>query len=228
MTEEHINLENFRIPCQELEERIKRSLNGRYCDYKEIIPLRKLKEIDDLAFMTQDFLEGLIRKIPIRGNTNIFPYENSSISLFSREPKNLLLSQRFVIETKLLNLMSSFSDNTLFKDFITKGISDMPPTKVYGKDENNNKVIAIYLPPLIEQRNQDEIILDGTHRCYICRSVGSEIYGIHIKNIEIDYPTTPVSWRECKLYKIKPPKEIRYKGLNEFFFRDLNYVGVDG
>ena len=228
MNEEHINDEFFRIPRKDLEERIRFKLNGRYGDYPEIIPLRHLKQIDHLAFITQELLEKIVRGIPLRGNQTVHPYSDSEITLYSREPKGMLLSQRFVMEGKLLELMQSFSTQELFKKYITKGISYMPPVKVYGRDSKGNKAISIYLPPIIEQREEGDVLLDGTHRSYICKSVGSSIYAVHIRGVETKYPTTPVTWDECQTHKIKPPKNIRYKNLDETVFRDLNYVGIDG
>ena len=226
--EEKINATHFRIPRHVLEERIGMELNGRYHDSGEVSPLRHIQHVDYLEFLTHDFLESLIRHIPLKGEPDTLPYEQAQISLFSRESKGVLLSQRFVMEDKLVSLMNSFSNQELFKRFVTKGISDMPPTKVYGRDHEDKKVFAIYLPPIIEQRNEGEVLLDGTHRSYICKSVGSGVYAVHIAGVNGTYPTTPVSWEECVLCKVKPPKEVRYKDLDIRFFRDLNYIGVDG
>ena len=118
--EEKINATHFRIPRHVLEERIGMELNGRYHDYGEVIPLRHIQHVDYLEFLTHDFLESLIRHIPLKGEPDTLPYEQAQISLFSRESKGVLLSQRFVMEDKLVSLMNSFSNQELFKRFVTK------------------------------------------------------------------------------------------------------------
>jgi len=228
MVEKHINEEHFRIPRPELEKRTGIDLNGRFRDYSMVVPFRDMGQVDHLAFMTEEGIDKLIRAIPLRGDKRIKPYEDSQIELYCREPKGILLSQRFVLESKLLNLMSSFCDANLFRGFITKGISDMPPAIIYGRDTEDEKVLSLYLPPIVEQRSEGDVLLDGTHRCYICRSVGSSAYMIHVKGVPASYPTTPVTWDECQLYSEKPDTSVRYKGLNKNLFRDLNYVGIDG
>ena len=227
MTEKHINPETFRISKKELEDRIKAKFNSRYADYDQVVSPRDMVEIDHLEFMTEEFLTGLIRTIPLRGDRSILPYAKSQINTYCRESRGLMLSQRFILEPKLIELIGSFSKSSLFGKFVTKGISDMPPTQIYGTDKDGEKVMGIYLPPLIEQREEGDILLDGTHRSYICRSMGSPIYTIHVKGVEVPYPTIPVRWNECALCSQRPDNSVRYKGLKKEFFRDLNYIGID-
>lgn len=219
----------FDIPLESLEETIRHKINGNLTGYNSIIPLRDLSEVHEVLDFNQKVFTSLIRKIPLRSSSGekIYPYEESNIRVFELDPKALKIGQRFVLESKLLSLMSSFSRGPL-SEFILGGISRMPPKKVYGIDKEGRKVMAFYIPPFVERHNESAVLIDGIHRSYICGSSGSTINLVYIKNINSPLPFSPIEWKETKLCNEKPPIDQRYDSLNKEFFRDLGAVGIDG
>lgn len=137
------------------------------------------------------------------------------------------IGQRFILKSKLLSIMSSLGHG-VFSNFVAKGISKMPPAKVYGLDYEGNKVLAFYIPPILEIHGDTVAILDGIHRSYLCGSAGTTINAVHINGVSAGLPFDPISWRESHLEDEKPPIDQRYKNLRKDLFRDLVVVGIDG
>ena len=144
---------SFFIPRQELEDRVSFSFTPDLVGYDSIVPLREVVSIHHMAFMQHSQLEALIRSIPLRSVSldKTFPYKCSRIQIFEIEPKGLSIGQTFVLTPKLLNIMSHL--HSIFDGYVTKGISKMLPTQIYGATALGTRVMAFYLPPLIEQHN---------------------------------------------------------------------------
>jgi hypothetical protein len=119
-------------------------------------------------------------------------------------------------------------ENNILRGFFCKGISQLPPLKLYGFNKNREKVIALFIPPIVEHHNEKGVLIDGMHRSYICNCSGSSINGLHIYQIDAPLPFTPLDWKNINLVDTKPPKEKRYDNLKIQFFRDLSAVGIDG
>lgn len=219
--------ERFRIERELIEEQLGVRLDHNFEGYKEVIPLREIVEIEHVGHFRREALESLIRHIPLRREgEKIFPYAEARIENYGIEPKGLMVGQTFVLETKILSIMSNF--NKLFEDYVVKGISKMPPVQVYGKDVQGKKVMAFYIPPIVERHEQKNILLDGIHRSMICSSAGTTICPVYVSQVTFPLPFEPISWKEVKLMTEKPPIEERYINLQPALFRDLGYVGIDG
>ncbi len=217
----------FEIPRERLEESIQRGLNRNHDEYDLVVPLRDVKSVEDMAFVRQDVLEALLRAIPLRNlEETIFPYAQASIEMYGIEPKGLTVGQTFVLKDKLLGIMTSMS--SVFKEYATKGLSKMPPAQVYGLDKNGGKVMAFYIPPIVEYHDGRAVLLDGMHRSFICSSAGTTINGIHLRNICTPLPFDEVTWKDVSVVDQKPPIGQRYKNLDQRYFRDLTAVGIDG
>ena len=127
MKSEKLN-EAFRIPRGELEERIGSKLSSNSFDYQEIVPLKCLEFIENMAVLRTDVLDALIRSIPLEDKTNgvVYPYEDADISVFRIEPRGLRVAQTFVLKEKVLSIMEAFQDKIL-EPFSIKGLSKLPP-----------------------------------------------------------------------------------------------------
>lgn len=227
MSDDKLNLA-FNIPVAEIEEKIKYSINGDSQRYDHVVSLRDIVSVKNISFFKENAFYALIRNIPLRtAGETIYPYAEASIEVFGREPKGTRIGQRFVHEGKLLSIMSSLGRG-VFSDFLTKGISKMPPAVVYGLDAHNRPVVAFYVPPIIEIQNSEAVLVDGIHRSYVCDSAGTTINAVHISGPISPLPFDPIFWRNAQLVKDKPPIEERYVNLRRELFRDLGAVGIDG
>jgi len=217
----------FCLPREELEDRIKANFHQNFGGYDQIVPARDVKEAEHIALFQNDVLNALLSRIPLRRDGDlVFPYEHAKFDMYSVEPKALLIGQTFVLEEKLLSIM--FDMGKLFSSHVTKGISKMPPVQIYGRDGQENKVMAFYIPPLVEKHGEEAILLDGLHRSTICSSAGTTICSIHISGVAEPLPFDPISWGEVRLFKEKPSIDRCYVNLKRVYFRDLSYVGIDG
>jgi hypothetical protein len=215
----------FALERGELEERLKRKLNCNHQGYDKVIPLRDVASIEELSFMREEVLDSFIRNIPLK-DTKIFPYKNARIDVYGLEPKGIRIGQTFLMEQKIMSIMGGMQK--VFAGFVTKGVSKMPPAQIYGRDSEDNQVMALYVPPIIEHFSEVSALLDGMHRNYICSSAGTTVNAIHIYKTSVKLPFKPIKWDQVRLVREKPPIEERYVNLDKSLFRDLGYVGIDG
>lgn len=227
MTKDDKINKKFDIPLETLEDRISYNLNGDFADYKRVVSLKDLAEIQHMMFFKKEVFEALIRGIVIRGTDHQL-YKNSGINVYGREPKGFNVGQTFILESKILGIMEGLEGN-IFSNFISKGLSKMPPTIIYGKDLENKKALAFYIPPLIEIHEKSNVaLIDGAHRSYICKSAGTTVNGVHITRVDAELPFESIKWDETNVVKEKPSISNRYRDLKKELFRDLTHMGIDG
>jgi hypothetical protein len=106
--------------------------------------------------MQEQTLRSLIRAIPLRGDRSVFPYRGSAIDVALTEPKSFQIGQRFVLERKLLGLMTDLSQRVL-EGFCSGGFSTLPPIEIYGINFEEREVIAVYVPPILEYRTSQKL-----------------------------------------------------------------------
>ncbi|MBI2668549.1 hypothetical protein HYX14_01775 [Candidatus Woesearchaeota archaeon] len=215
----------FRLPREQLEEKLGVALCRNNTGYNSIIPLREVARIDDLTFVRGEVLETLICSIPLRG-TEQRPYEDAEVMIYGVEPKGLVIGQTFVSQQKLLSIMEAMRG--VFSSYVTAGVSQMPPAQIFGEDDAGKKVMAFYIPPIVEQHDGLHVLLDGIHRSYICSSVGSTVNAIHVRRVNAPLPFNPICWKDVRVVTEKPPVAERYLNLRQEYFRDLTAVGIDG
>ena len=121
--------------------------------------------------------------------------------------------------------MENFTN--FFQEYcITRGAAKCNAYIIIGI-KDNIKVLAHYVPPIIEE-NYDSTLLDGVHRSFLIKNVGTTSEAIIIKDVKIRFPSIPQDWSLVNFVDTKPPRETRYKELNTSLFRDLKKVGIDG
>ena len=226
----------FDFPIDQIEEMIGAKINTSLgSDFNRIVPLRAIQSVKGVVLFESDTFEKLIKGIPLRSQSEkIYPYADAKINVFRRQPEGFDIGQTFINSKKLLALMQDL-ESRLLGGFYTGGLSKMPPTKIYGIDSEERKVIAFYIPPIAEVYNDGKngssvVLIDGIHRSYICKAAGTTVNAVHINYISPDSPLPfdPITWRDAKLMEDKPPIDQRYKNLRREYFRDLNSIGIDG
>lgn len=223
---EHLNTQ-FRLPRETIEERIHHYLDQEREQYREVVPLRTLRNIEQLTFMTRELLATLLQHIPLRRNGElIFPYQQTIPQVYHLDPQSMQVGQTFLLESKLLDLMNNMRN--VFGTYLIKGISHMLPAQVYGTDHTDQKVMALYIPPFVENCKENPVLVDGMHRSYLCLAAGTTITAVHLSHVQSPLPFDPISWPEVNIVQERPPIERRYKNLQKEYYRDLSYVGIDG
>ena len=224
MIEEKLN-KDFRIRKEELESRVNNPLS--FVDgYDEVIPLKSIFKVEYVLAMPRAELESLLRNIPLRNNTNLKSYKNSEIKIFRLDPGSTKMIQTYILESKLLNFQINFGK--FYHDFCFPRLSKMPAHYVAGRDNENRKVVGIYIPPIVEYINgSGPVLIDGTHRGTIVHNAGTTIEVVGIFHPSLPLPCEPLPWHE-NIVKIKPPLEERFRKLDLDFIKDFNYVGIDG
>lgn len=220
----------FEIATKDLGPKLNISLNGMQGDYNRVIPIRFLSRIDHVSLPGTDAFEQVIRNVPLRtgdGSEKIMPYREAHIELVCGDPKRTYPGQTFIHIEKMLGLLRGL-EGRLFTQFLSGGIAKAEPVVIYGQGYDGQKALALYSPPILEVHEGKEVLIDGTHRSYLCRAAGTSMNFWRITGAKAKLPFTPIQWENVRLVEDKPPIEQRYRDLDKKLFRDLGAVGIDG
>lgn len=192
-----------------------------------VIALRDIAAVESVQAMTYDYLTRLLSNVTLAGDQSVRPYAGCDVQLLRVDPDGLLLPQTFVERPKYRRIVENISDK--LEDFCqTRGIAKRTASVIIGRDADGHRCLAHYLPPLIEENGRGLQLLDGTHRCFLARAVGTTIESIVIRGVQAPFPCTPQRWHDLQKVDQKPPLEQRYPGLNPGLFRDVKCIGIDG
>src|SRR3989338_2593412 len=187
---DHLNTQ-FHLQRELVEDRIQHSLAMDREQHRYVVPLRALENIEQLTFMTQELLTALLQHIPLRRDCElIFPYRHTMPQVYHLDPQSMQVGQTFILESKLLDLMNNM--RSVFGTYLVKGISHMLPAQVYGVDHTNQKVMALYIPPLVENCKEKPVLVDGMHRSYLCLAAGTTITAVHLIDVQSPLPFDPI------------------------------------
>ncbi len=199
-------------------------------DVCRILPLRNIKSISALLPINSDLLCYLIKQIKTIDGQK--PFENASINIRKVDSRSLGIGQRFVYRENYQKLLEEVPG--IFSRFaICHGLEDLGAYFIFGCDDNNEKAMACYLPPLVEMHNYDLglVIMDGIHRNYIAKQTGGTPVSLIIDGVSAPFPCAAQKWSEIKVIPLaEKPANInnRYFELKKDLFRDLKYLGIDG
>lgn len=217
-----------RLDCSE------RTLRENLClpnfkNVKRVVPLRYLANITATPIpMTNAMLSGLISRIRTMDNQR--PFSNIVITLRKVDPNLLHIGQRFAYRENYQSQLENLAG--LFGRFaIPSGISELGAYFIFGEDQDGIPAMACYTPPIIEQHGSDLVIMDGIHRNYITKQIGSTINSIIVRGVTVPFPCGLHPWEDIQVISLsEKPKDInlRYFELNKELFRDLKYFGIDG
>lgn len=195
---------------------------------EKVVPLRYIEKADAAVHFTRDMVARILSHTKTLGGAPVF--SRSKFHFCKVDPNNLKTGQRFVYREKYQNLLENLPD--LFGKFATaRGINDLEAHFIFGRDKRGFAAIACYIPPIIELCGNDLVIMDGIHRNYISKQMGTAMNAILVFETDAPFPCSARPWEETRVIalKDKPPElENRYFDLNAELFRDLKYLGIDG
>ena len=206
---------------------IKTGLVPEWDKASRIVALRDIVSVESSQDMPVPYLQKLIANIGLAGDPKEKPYKDCDLQLLRLDPNSALVAQTFVERKKYNSILENVSE--LFGKFATtRGIAKLTARIVLGRDEPGDLCIAHYLPPLVEAHTGRVLLLDGTHRSFLVKSIGTTVEAIMIRGVTAPFPCEPQEWADVSKVDVKPPKHERFIGLKPDYFRDVKYIGIDG
>src|SRR3989344_3864690 len=193
-----------------------------------IVPLRSLTHIESVVPLSQALLFEIISKIKTVDGK--LPFKNSEVSLCRIDPRNLKIGQKFAYRENYQGLLETLP-NILETSAVAGSFGDLGAYLFAGMDEEKKYAMAFYLPPMIEQHESNLVIMDGIHRNYLTKQMGSTIIAVIVKNVNVEFPCGRRNWQELTIIDLaQKPSDIneRYFDLKKNLFRDLKFLGIDG
>lgn len=186
--------------------------------------------ISHIQVMSKTYLSKLLSGITLQGDESHHPYADCDIELVSMDPNNLAVGQTFIQRGKILNMVEHFED--LFDgDFcVSRGVAGNSALIVQGQNQSGQQVMAHYVPPIVEVNNGTLFLLDGIHRNYLARSVGTNIQTVVVKGVMTPLPCGMGHWSDLRhrVMDEKPPEAERFIDLRPELYRNLKSTGIDG
>lgn len=216
------------IPFSDFQERtgIKKAGLTHNGDVEQIISLRQMVTIKNVQVMPFNYLARLLKNAILQG-TEERPYKNCEITTARMDPNSLQIGQTFVQRDKYREFLEDFQD--VFKNFcVTKGVAKCTALITFGETKEGIPSIAHYLPPIVEENNGELCLLDGIHRNFLVKMVGTTLETIIIRKVKHPFPCELQTWSSVKIVDEKPPKEKRFFNLRPELFRDLKIIGING
>lgn len=194
----------------------------------KVVPLRGVKKISCVVPMSTAILNHILRKMKTLGGRPVF--EDATFELGRVDPSHLMVGQKFVYRETYQSLLEDMP--RIFGGFVIhSGISDLGAYFIFGEDDKGTRVLACYLPPLVEKHGGYDVVMDGIHRNFITKQMGTTIGAILISHSSFPFPCGLRPWSEVQVISLKDkPADIndRYFELDKGLFRDLKYLGIDG
>jgi hypothetical protein len=161
-------------------------------------------------------VEAAMRNVHLSSNPDIHPYRNAKISFSDSD--SLLPSAFYVLQSRIefvqelrRELLKVDIDIFAFQGGLKISIDDGPA--------------YMLVPPIIEMTPEgNAIILDGIHRCYCARELGSPIRVIEIHDVDPEWPAyakaNPNGWDDLHICNVVPLEKKVYRNIPE---RNLTY-----
>lgn len=184
-------------------------------------------EIDH--FDNFNVIQGQLRRCPLNGVPNMFPYRNSVITLETMDPNHLNPCALYVLKENIDRTIN------LRGHFLSQGIDILAMTADQAAIEYIYEGQPYRIsPPMIEMSEDDgniPIVTDGLHRVWLARSIGMPVNVLKIQNIAAPIPALPVSWDEVNIVDKVPPtsekRKFRFNSPEEtqaWFNKPANYM----
>ncbi len=175
----------------------------------------------------QDLITAL-KQTTLLGDENIYPYENAIISLKTFNYKDISPVQFYYLLNNVLllkNLKSDFKNHNI-------DILNLDGYVNFEVDNYDKKLTMS--PPIIENVDGQNLLVDGMHRVVLSMMLGKNIKCAYIENIKPEHYTYAVSnpngWRDVKLFREEIPENFktrnsRYDGNYRYYRRMYNFEG---
>lgn len=194
---------------------------------RRIVSLRDIVKVDNVQAMRHEYLWRLIENVVLAGDPSVKPYAGCRTQILRMDPHGVLVAQTFVERPKYQRILENVSG--FFSGFcVARGIAKLNACIVLGRDAAGEQVIGHYLPPIVEEHGGRMHLLDGTHRNFLVKSVGTTVETIVIRGVKAPFPCKPQSWKTVHSVDVKPPVEARFEDLRSDLFRDVKSIGIDG
>lgn len=187
-----------------------------------------IKKINRLP---QEKLFEELRRVPLLGQPDVFPYANAEFEIRMADPAELQPSAFYVLRLELSFL-------ALLLDQLSHRLGGVEKLNTLLEYEDEFGYINRMIPPVVELTDFGAwMILDGEHRSFIAMERGVKIPMLFIKNVGAQYPCLflPGGWRSVNIVEKVPGfKRLRRKGLNDtpeteyHLHRDLRNFGSRG
>lgn len=152
-----------------------------------IVALRDLVKVLDIRIMPESYLRSLLNSVTLEGHPESLVYYKCEFRRARIDPRNLKVGQTFVLRSNYQNLIENMT-----KDFdgfcVNHGFVKCSAMLVYGMTADNKLGLAHYVPPIIEAFENDLVLIDGVHRCFLTMSIGTTIESIILYNPNAPLP----------------------------------------
>lgn len=216
------------IPFDEFRARsgISKSDFLRGWDSVEVITsLREMVIVQSVQVMPFEYLKQLLTRVPLNGEGNHQVYCGCEIHTARVDPSSLIIGQTFVERAKYQSFLEKFQD--AFAGFcVTRGVAKCTALIAFGLTHEGRPAIAHYLPPIVEIHNE-WCLLDGIHRNFLVKTVGTTLESIFVRNVTAPFPCGLQEWGKISIVSEKPPRDKRFVNLQPQLFRNLKYIGID-
>lgn len=196
---------------------------------EEVIPLKEIREVESVTPMPRPLMHFILRNIPTIDGQK--PFEKCTFEPQKMGVQSLRIGQKFAYRENYTGLLESLSD-IFRKDYaINPSVLELGAFMILGKDSQEKKAIAFYLPPIIEMHNNKPVIMDGIHRNFIARQLGATVYAIVVTDVSVPFPCGAHPWEDLRVISMAEKPESqgdRYFELNKELFRNLKHFGIDG
>lgn len=192
-----------------------------------IVSPRQIVVARHILNMSLDYLERLLKSVPLLGDLGRRPYAGCSISRYRMDPRMSKVGQTFVERRKINDLHELFT--AMFdRHDVPYGFAKKGASLIFGETAEGDRAIAQYLPPIVEQIGNHHAVLDGIHRFSYTKGAGTTLEIVKVTDPSEPFPCDLRKWDSIKSVDVKPPKDERFFNLKPELFRDLKYVGIDG
>lgn len=192
-----------------------------------VVSPRQIVVAQYILSMRLDYLESLLRSVPLQGDSDRKPYAGCRIDRYRMDPRMSKVGQTFIERRKINDLNELFSAMYDGHD-VPYGIAKKGASLIFGTTAEGDRAIAQYLPPIVEQIGNRHAVLDGVHRFSYTKAAGTTLEIVKITDPTEPFPCDLRKWSSVKSVDAKPPKNERFFNLKPELFRDLKYVGIDG
>ena len=199
------------------------------CEHVElIVSPRDIARVEDIALMRNEYRNQLLESVGLAENRGQQLYRDRAIHQLLIDPRDLVLGQRYVYRPNYVSIVEELRD--LFEGFgVRGGFTQFFACRIVGQDHEGRRVLAHFLPPILERHGARLILMDGVHRNYLARQAGVSIECLVVDNVVAAFPCSTRRWETIAVTDVKPPNiEDRYFDLDRGLFRDVKYIGIDG
>ena len=198
-----------------------------WSDAECIVSLRDFKKVTAVQVMPIDYLTKMLQSVSLAGDLECRLYAKCEIVLARVDPHQVFVGQTFVEKSKIWSLLNEFTN--VFKGFcVTRGTAKCGALMALGETHSGVLAIGHYVPPIIEQHAIGTLLLDGLHRSFLQKQIGTTGESVVVRGVERRFPCSVHSWVDVVPVDEKPEKSKRFFDLEPALFRDVKSVGIDG